>query len=78
MLISKDPRVIRNREARLYRPSLTINPTEIAHIQLYVRWAIKYKVSLTVVGGGHSGHCVQSDVVAIKMEAFDQIHIVKQ
>ncbi|CAK1356880.1 Adenine phosphoribosyltransferase [Cercospora beticola] len=32
--------------------------------------------ALTIIGGGHSGHCLQPNVVAVDMGAFDKIHIV--
>jgi FAD/FMN-containing dehydrogenase len=68
---------VKNREARLHHPTAIIRPTEIGHIQQCIRWALKYGSSLTVVGGGHGGQCLWSNVVAIDMDAFDQVHIVK-
>jgi hypothetical protein len=31
---------------------------------------------MTVVGGGHSDHCIWPNVVAVDMGAFDQKHVV--
>jgi adenine phosphoribosyltransferase len=67
---------IKNREARLHRPASIIRPTEIRHVQQCVRWALKHEVGLTVVGGGHSGHCLWPNVVSVDMGAFDQVHIL--
>ena len=68
---------VKNREARLYHPTAIVKPTEIGHIQQCIRWALKYGLSLTVIGGGHSGQCLWPNVVSIDMSTFDQIHIVK-
>ena len=67
---------VKNREARLHRPAATIRPTEVPHVQQCVRWALKHGVSLTVLGGGHSGHCLWPNVVSVDMGAFDQVNIL--
>lgn len=67
---------IKNREARLRHNTPIVRPTEIRHIQACVHWAVKHGVSLTVVGGGHSGHCLWPNVVAVDMAAFDNVHIL--
>ncbi|KAF2621445.1 FAD-binding domain-containing protein [Macroventuria anomochaeta] len=69
-------RSIKNREARLQRPASIYRPVDIQHIQLCVQWAIKHKVGLTVIAGGHSGHCVRNNVVSIDMSAFDQAYVL--
>ena len=72
----KGDKTVKNWEARLHRPASIIRPTEVRHVQQCVRWALKHGVSLTVFGGGHSGHCLWSNVVSIDMGAFDQVHIL--
>ena len=67
---------VKNREVRLHRPAAVVRPTDIRHVQRCVRWAQKHEAALTVVGGGHSGHCLWPNVVAIDMGAFDQVHIL--
>ncbi len=67
---------VKNREARLHRPAAIIRPTEVRHVQQCVRWALKHGVGLTVVGGGHSGHCLWPNVVSVDMGAFDQVNIL--
>ncbi|KAL6884151.1 hypothetical protein HDV57DRAFT_447001 [Trichoderma longibrachiatum] len=74
--LAKRGKNIKNWEARLHRPAAVVRPTDIAHVQQCVQWALKRRVGLTVVGGGHSGHCLWSHVVAVDMEAFDQVHIL--
>ncbi|TFB03500.1 Adenine phosphoribosyltransferase [Trichoderma ghanense] len=74
--LAKGDRNVKSWEARLHRPAAVVRPTEIGHVQQCVRWALKRRVGLTVVGGGHSGHCLWSHVVAVDMEAFDQVHIL--
>lgn len=69
-------KTVKNREARLNRPAAVIQPTEVRQVQDCVRWALKHGVGLTVLGGGHSGHCLRSNVVSIDMGAFDQVHIL--
>ena len=67
---------VKNREARVHHPASIFKPTEIRHVQQCVRWALENGTSLTVVGGGHSGHCLWPNVVAVDMGAFDQVHIL--
>ncbi|KAI1453465.1 hypothetical protein F4805DRAFT_443284 [Annulohypoxylon moriforme] len=66
---------VKNREARLHRPAAIVRPTSIQHVQRCVKWALKHELSLTVVGGGHSGHCLLSNVVAINMVDFTELHV---
>ncbi|MCJ1388206.1 hypothetical protein MMC18_001051 [Xylographa bjoerkii] len=72
----KGDKTVKNREARLHRPASNIRPTEVRHVQRCVRWALKHGFGLTVVGGGHSGHCLWPNVVSVDMGAFDQVHIL--
>ncbi|KAL8364725.1 hypothetical protein RB595_003826 [Gaeumannomyces hyphopodioides] len=74
--LGKGDKTVKNRQARLHRPASIIRPTEVRHVQQCVRWALKHEVNLTVVGGGHSGHCLWPNVVSIEMSAFDQVHIL--
>ncbi|CZT52251.1 related to adenine phosphoribosyltransferase [Rhynchosporium secalis] len=69
-------KVIKNREARLRYPALIVRPTRIQHVQECVRWALKHELSLTVVGGGHSGHCLWPNIVSVDLGAFDKVHIL--
>ncbi|KAK2033787.1 hypothetical protein LX32DRAFT_724943 [Colletotrichum zoysiae] len=73
----KGNKTVKNREAHLNRPASIVRPTEIRQVQQCVQWALKHRVSLTIVGGGHSGHCLWPNVVSVDMAAFDQIHILK-
>ncbi|KAI0107932.1 hypothetical protein F4776DRAFT_415262 [Hypoxylon sp. NC0597] len=72
----KEAKTVKNREACLHRPASIIRPTEVQHVQRCVRWALEHRVGLTVVGGGHSGHCLWPGVVSVDMDAFDQVHII--
>ena len=72
----KGDKTVKNQEARLHRPASIIRPTEVLHVQQCVRWALKHGVSLTVVGGGHSGHCLWPNVVSVDMGAFDQVYVL--
>ncbi|KAL4883397.1 hypothetical protein BJY04DRAFT_206357 [Aspergillus karnatakaensis] len=65
-----------NRQARRHWPAAVVRPTGIKHIQECVKWALKNETTLTIIGGGHSGHCLISNVVAIDMSAFDGLHII--
>ncbi|KAJ0103739.1 hypothetical protein J7T55_011009 [Diaporthe amygdali] len=72
----KEDKVIKNPEARLHRAASIVKPTEVQNVQRCVRWAMKHRVGLTLLGGGHSGHCLWPNVVSVDMSAFDQIHIL--
>lgn len=69
-------KTVKNREARLHSTAATVRPTEIRQVQECVKWALKHEFGLTVVGGGHSGHCLWPNVVSVDMSAFDQLHIL--
>ncbi|KAH0593603.1 hypothetical protein MHUMG1_08741 [Metarhizium humberi] len=62
----------KNRQARLRRPASIVRPTDIRHVQQCVCWALDHGVGLTIIGGGHSGHCLWPNVVSVDMGAFDQ------
>ncbi|KAG4438454.1 hypothetical protein IFR05_006064 [Cadophora sp. M221] len=68
---------IKNREARLHRPACVVRPTDISQVQACVQWALKHKVGLAVLGGGHSGHSVLTNVVSVDMSAFDKVSIFR-
>ncbi|PPJ52942.1 hypothetical protein CBER1_11657 [Cercospora berteroae] len=76
MPLTKEERMVKNREARLRHPASIVRPTEIHHIQRCVRWALKYGHSLTVLGGGHSGHCLWRNTVAVDMDMFTQLSVI--
>ncbi|OIW31994.1 hypothetical protein CONLIGDRAFT_629687 [Coniochaeta ligniaria NRRL 30616] len=67
--------MVKNREARLHHPAAVVRPTEVRHVQECVRWALNHDVGLTIVGGGHSGHCLVPNVVAVDMGALNEVHI---
>ncbi|KAI1136306.1 phosphoribosyl transferase domain protein [Hypoxylon sp. FL0543] len=72
----KGGETVKNREARLHHPASIAKPREIHDVQQCVRWALEHGVGLTVLGGGHSGHCLWPNVVSVDMGAFDQVHIL--
>lgn len=74
--IPPSSRKVKNREACYHESASVLKPTKIRHVQDCVKWAQKNTAALTIIGGGHSGHCLWPNVVAIDMSAFDQIHIV--
>lgn len=73
--LAKGGSTFKNRDARLHRSTSVVRPTEVQQVQHCVRWALERGIGLTVVGGGHSDHCVWPAVVSIDMGAFDQTHI---
>ena len=68
-------RKIKNREASLHRPAAICRPTEIDNIQQCVRWALKHRAGLTVIGGSRSGHSIWDNIVSIDIGAFRQVYI---
>ncbi|CAG8229257.1 unnamed protein product [Penicillium salamii] len=64
---------VKNREACFHHPACIAQPTDLDQIQKCVLWALKHKIELTVIGGGHSGHCLWPNVVAIDMSDFRSI-----
>ncbi|QKX53311.1 uncharacterized protein TRUGW13939_00389 [Talaromyces rugulosus] len=74
--LTRDDRIVKNWEARLHCAASVLRPTEIAQVQKCVRWARGHNVSLTVLGGGHSGHCLWPHVVSVDMGSFDRVHVL--
>ncbi|KAF4970362.1 hypothetical protein FZEAL_10054 [Fusarium zealandicum] len=72
----KGIKTVKNREARLRHPASIMAPKEIKQVQQCVEWALKHGFGLTVFAGGHSGHCLLSNVVSVDMGAFDRVHIL--
>lgn len=72
----REKRIVKNREAHFYGCAATVRPTKIQHVQQCIQWALKHGVGLTVIGGGHSGHCLWPNVVSVDMAAFDQVHLL--
>lgn len=75
--LAKGERKFKNRGALLHHPAPVVEPKTVEDVQFAVRWASECDLGLTVVGGGHSGHCLWPNVVAIDMKAFNKVHIVK-
>ncbi|KAG5993393.1 hypothetical protein E4U54_003371 [Claviceps lovelessii] len=69
---------VKNRQARRHHAACIVRPTEIRHVQRCVTWALRHGAGLTVLGGGHSDHCLWPNVVAVDMGAFDQVHVVER
>ncbi|KAJ4112490.1 hypothetical protein NW768_011656 [Fusarium equiseti] len=67
----------KSRQVHFVQPAAVVRPTKIKQIQACVTWALKHQTSLTVVGGGHSGHCHWPGTVSVDMSAFDQVHIIQ-
>ncbi|KAJ4377233.1 hypothetical protein N0V83_000056 [Neocucurbitaria cava] len=70
-------RKIKNRQARLHHHTVVVKPKMVGEVQQCVQWAIEHEIGLTVIGGGHSGHCLASNVVAVDMSAFDGVHVIE-
>lgn len=73
--LSRNDRPVKNPEARMNQPSSILRPENIRQVQHCVKWALKRRAGLTVIGGSHSGHCLISNIVAIDMSSFDEILI---
>ncbi|KAF2819245.1 phosphoribosyl transferase domain protein [Ophiobolus disseminans] len=73
----EEVRKIKNGGARLQHPAGIVRPENIEQVQQCVQWAVKHKLSLTVVGGSHGGHCLRSNVVAVDMSELDQVYVLK-
>jgi adenine phosphoribosyltransferase len=67
---------IKNWEARSRHPASIMRPTDTQQVQQCVQWALDHGLNLTVLGGGHSGHCLWSNVISVDMGAFDQVHVL--
>ncbi|KAK0708676.1 phosphoribosyl transferase domain protein [Lasiosphaeris hirsuta] len=68
--------MLKNPQARLNDAALALKPESIPQIQQCVRWALTHGFSLTVLGGGHSGHCILPNMAAVDMGAFNKVHVL--
>jgi adenine phosphoribosyltransferase/phosphomevalonate kinase len=68
---------VKNKEACAHRSAPIVRPKNVADVQQCVQWALKHGVGLTVVGGGHSAHCLRPNVLAVDMSEFHSIHILR-
>lgn len=73
--LAQGQRAVKNREALLHHPVSVLSPTKIQDFQEVVRFALEGDLGLTVIGGGHSGHCLWPNVIAVDMSAFNHVHI---
>ncbi|KAI9654187.1 MAG: hypothetical protein M1821_006715 [Bathelium mastoideum] len=67
---------VKNWEAQSHIPAAIAKPADIRQVEQCVRWALKRRVGLTVIGGGHSGHCLRPNVVAVDMSAFNKVDVL--
>ncbi|KAI8715029.1 Phosphomevalonate kinase [Fusarium sp. LHS14.1] len=70
-------KTVKNREANVYQPAAIMRPKNVQHVQQCVEWAREHKIGLAIVGGGHSGHCLQPCVVSVDMSFFNRLYILK-
>ncbi|KAJ6114082.1 hypothetical protein N7512_007527 [Penicillium capsulatum] len=74
--LSNRNKPVKNHEARLRHPAAILRPENVQSVQKCVRWALQHGIGLSIIGGGHSGHCLWPNVVAVDMSAFKQVHVV--
>ncbi|KAI4918872.1 hypothetical protein J4E85_009661 [Alternaria conjuncta] len=73
-----EEKLVKNKQALVQRPAAIVRPDTVEKVQKCVKWALEHSLGLTIVGGGHSAHCLKSNVVAIDMSAFDSVHVLKK
>lgn len=76
--LADEHKTVKNREARLHHPVPLVQPKDIYDVLHAVRFALDCDLGLTVVGGGHSGHCLWPNVISVDMSAFNHVHIVTE
>ncbi|KAH7371933.1 hypothetical protein BKA66DRAFT_468882 [Pyrenochaeta sp. MPI-SDFR-AT-0127] len=76
MVVGNSDTRVKSWQARLRRPASIVRPTQVQHIQQCVQWARRHKFCLTILGGGHSSHCLWTNTVAVDMGSFDQIQLL--
>ncbi|KAK0718695.1 hypothetical protein B0T21DRAFT_414742 [Apiosordaria backusii] len=69
-------KTVKNRQASRRLPGGTVRPKAIIGVRQCVAWALAKKTGLTVLGGGHSGHCIWSNILAVDMRGLDQVHVL--
>eukprot|EP00122_Pirum_gemmata_P006314 Pgem_evm2s5769 len=72
-----ETRTVKQNGAHCQRILGIFRPLHVPLIQDCVKWAKRTKCPLSIVGGGHSGHCLWNNTFAIDMLAFKSICIDK-
>ncbi|KAK0660081.1 hypothetical protein QBC41DRAFT_331187 [Cercophora samala] len=72
----KEMKAVKNREACRRLPGATLQPKDIASIQNRVQWALCKRTGVTVLGGGHSGHCLWPSISMIDMRLLNEVHVI--
>ncbi|KAM3541088.1 hypothetical protein ARSEF1564_006023 [Beauveria bassiana] len=62
---------------RRHPTAFVVRPTELSQVQKCVRWSLEHKLSLAIIGGGHSGNCLQPNIVSVDMAAFDNVDVLR-
>lgn len=68
-------RPVKNRQALLHHPVQVVKPTKIEDFEEVFGFSFASGFGLTIIGGGHSGHCLWPNVIAVDMSAFNHVHI---
>ena len=71
-------RAVKNRDARATCPSAIVIPESILEVQAVARWASRFGVQLSVLGGGHSDHCCSAESVVISLRKFQSVTVDRE
>ena len=63
--------------AKKKRPFAITVPSTISLLQGIVRYASAEAIKISVVGGGHSAHCLQNDCLAVDLSYFSSVYLKK-
>lgn len=76
LTLVQELRAVKNRQAGRRHPRGIKQPKNLESIQQCVNWALKKRTGLTVLGGGHSGHCLWYGITAIDMGILKNVYVV--
>ncbi|KAM3455659.1 hypothetical protein NHJ6243_008454, partial [Beauveria neobassiana] len=62
---------------RRHPTAFVVRPTELSQVQKCVRWSLEHKLRVAIIGGGHSGNCLQPNIVSVDMAAFDNVDVLR-
>ena len=70
----KDAGIRISAEARECTPIALLQPRTRKKLSQIMEWAHEFRQCVTIIGGGHSGHCVRVGTVAISLRLFATVH----
>lgn len=68
-------KTLKNPNARQNFPVGIAKPATLDQVQICAKWCYEYSIPISVVGGGHSDHCSNTDALLVSMVNFSGVEV---